>query len=122
MNIKQQSGQQGERVAVDYLLSQGYKILERNYHSRFGEIDIIAEDKNILAFIEVKYYQENSLRNLYEAVDQDKQKKIIKTAEKYLFEKKIVDKFTRFDVVLIEFSRNDQINKIDLIQDAFRPN
>lgn len=120
MTDQQDKGKTGEKLAVDYLQAQGYQILDTNYHARQGEIDIIAEEKGILVFVEVKYYQEKSLRSLYEAVDRDKQQKIIKTAERYLFREKIENKYTRFDVVLIEFSNTDQVNKIDLIRDAFR--
>jgi putative endonuclease len=118
----QDQGSQGENIAVDYLLSQGYKIQKRNYASRQGEIDIIAWDKEVLAFIEVKYYKINSLRDLHEAVDRRKQLKIIKTAEKYLYSKGLEDKVTRFDVVLVSCDDNNKVCSIELFKDAFRYN
>jgi putative endonuclease len=121
MNLKQQIGEDGEQIAVEYLLSQGYKIIERNFHSRKGEIDIIAEDGEILCFIEVKYYRQGSLRDLHLAVDRTKQQKIVMTAQKYLFMKKIEDRYTRFDVVLISCTPDNKVNSLELYKDAFRP-
>jgi len=103
------------------LLSQGYKLLARNFHARNGEIDIIAEDKDILCFIEVKYYQENSLRDLHQAVDQKKQQKIIKAAQAFLFAKKIEKRYIRFDVVLISCDAKSKVKSLELHKDAFRP-
>lgn len=121
MDIKQQIGEEGEKIAADYLLSQGYKIIERNFHSRRGEIDIVAEDGEILCFIEVKYYRQGSLRDLHEAVDRNKQRKMVMTARKYLFLKKIENRYTRFDVVLISCSPDNKVNSLELYKNAFRP-
>lgn len=121
MNLKQQIGKTGENIAVEYLLSQGYKIIERNFHGRKGEIDIIAEDGDILCFVEVKYYRQGSLRDLHEAVDLNKQKKIVMTAQKYLFMKKIEDRYTRFDVVLISCTPDNKVSLLELYKNAFYP-
>jgi putative endonuclease len=113
-------GDKGEKIAKEYLLSQGYNIIETNYASRKGEIDIIAKDQAVLCFVEVKYYKQGSLRDLHEAVDLRKQKKIIKTAEKYLFQRKIENCYTRFDVLLLSFGNYNEVSSVELLQDAFR--
>ena len=86
MGKTQKIGQFGEDFAVKHLKKHGYKILERNYHSRFGEIDIIASNKEFIAFVEVKARAEDSLYAPREAVDYFKQQKCIKTAQIYLME------------------------------------
>ncbi|MDR1452715.1 MAG: YraN family protein [Candidatus Margulisbacteria bacterium] len=117
-------GAKGEKIAVDFLLSQGYQILAKNYACRGGEIDLVTAeklpDKNVLAFVEVKYYKENSLRDLRAAVDPAKQKRIIRTARHYLQANKLNDSYVRFDAVLISFSPNNAVQNIELIKDAFR--
>ncbi|GBR74621.1 hypothetical protein NO1_1765 [Candidatus Termititenax aidoneus] len=117
-------GAKGEKIAADFLLSQGYQIIARNYACRVGEIDIVAEeqlpDKKVLAFVEVKYYKENSLRDLRTAVDPVKQKKIIRAARRYLQANKLNDSYVRFDAVLISFSPSSAVQNIELIKDAFR--
>ncbi len=124
MPLARKIGEYGEKIAVDYLLSQNYKIIDRNFHRSKGgkgEIDIVAEDGEVLCFVEVKYYQKNSLRSLAFAVDPAKQVKIIKTAQYYVFAKKIEKRYIRFDVVLMEYAGENQVEKIDLIKDAYRP-
>ena len=94
----------GEDYTVKYLKKSGYKILERNYHSRFGEIDVIASKKGIIAFVEVKTRGENAIYAPREAVDYFKQQKCIKTAEYYLVNNPS-DLQPRFDVSEIILKR-----------------
>ncbi len=75
-------GQKGEKKAQDYLKKKGFKIITCNFHSRFGEIDIIASDDKVLHFIEVKSSQN------YDPIDRitpQKYKKLLKTIEFYLY-------------------------------------
>jgi len=81
---KAQKGKAGEDFACRVLAEKGYRIVERNHHSRYGEIDIIAENDNALAFVEVKARKKNSKTMPREAVDIRKQRKIILTAMLYL--------------------------------------
>ena len=117
-------GAKGEKIAADFLLSQGYQIITRNYTCRSGEIDLVTAeklpDKKVLAFVEVKYYKENSLRPLRAAVNPAKQKRIIRAARHYLQAGKLNDSYVRFDAVLISFSPNNAVQNIELIKDAFR--
>jgi len=102
----------GERQAERYLKKLGYKIVDRNFSSRFGEIDLIAYDKNCVVFVEVKKRNKDSIAGGAEFVDKPKQSRIIKTAELYI-QKNELDCDMRFDVIEI----ND--NKINHIKNAF---
>ena len=87
--------------------------MERNYRCFLGEIDIIAKDKNILCFVEVKTRKTKEYGLPEEAIDGHKQKKLAKVALAYLKEKKIYKQDLRFDVVSV------YSNHIELIKDAF---
>lgn len=98
------SGSLREDQACSYLVSQGYRILERNYHAgRFGEIDIIASDpEGMLVIIECKYRSDHSCGDPLEAVDIKKQKKICRTTLSY-YMKMGYDEYhpCRFDVIAV---------------------
>ena len=106
-------GRRGERVAVKFLTKEGYKILEKNFKTHIGEIDIIAEDEQTLCFIEVKTRSSDNFGAPSEAVTLKKQEKYYKVASEYLVRKGRMDSVCRFDVVEIEDG------KINLIKDAF---
>ena len=112
MNI----GKKGEEIAKNYLLSKKFSIIKQNYHSRYGEIDIICEDKNYIVFVEVKSKFYLSYSNLSGRVNFIKQKKILKTVEIYLSEN-ISDKQPRIDVIEVIIFENK--NKINHIENAF---
>lgn len=95
-------GAQGEKIAEKYLMSAGYKILTTNYHSYYGEVDLICSKDETIVFVEVKNYKRDSLTTPYQAVSFSKQQKIIKTAKKYLMENKLDDVAVQFDVLIIE--------------------
>ncbi|MFH1503992.1 MAG: YraN family protein [Candidatus Omnitrophota bacterium] len=104
-----------EGEAVKFLKSKGYKILKRNFRSWFGEIDIIARDKQFTSFVEVKmrYYKAEYLPR--EAVDKKKRDKIRKTA--LFYSAKNPKGFFRFDV--LEIIQKKDILYYNLIKDAF---
>ena len=110
-------GKEGELFAVKYLKKQGYRIKEQNYKTPVGEIDIIALDRKILAFIEVKTRQSICYGSPFEAVNHRKQRKIHKTAQHYLGSKKIKNKALRFDVLSLYMDGDKW--QAQLIQDAF---
>jgi putative endonuclease len=116
-NQKQQHGEKGESIAVEQLKKNGYKILERNYRTRIGEIDIIAKDGDVIVFIEVKARQTDTYGNPKYAVTWTKQKKIARTAQLYLKSTNQLDKRARFDVVAIHRKEGRQF--IEIIQNAF---
>ena len=110
-------GNKGEELAADLLKDSGYKILYRNYKTKLGEIDIIAEDKERICFIEVKTRSSDRFGCGSEAVLKTKQRQIAKTALSFLKEKKLLDRKARFDVVSLDCSSSEP--KLDLIKDAF---
>ncbi len=106
---KAQKGRAGEDFACNVLSKKGYRILARNYHSRYGEIDIIAENDSRLAFVEVKARNKKSTSMPRDAVDIRKQKKIIFTAMLYLQENR-AQKPPQFDVFEVWHSESGIIN------------
>ena len=104
MNRKDK-GQKGEIQAVSYLIKNNIKILERNYNSKFGEIDIIGLKKKIkkLVFYEVKYRENDYYGNVGYSIDNRKKQKMLKTAMYYLIQnQKYKDYDISFDAILIE--------------------
>ena len=99
-----EKGRRGEDLAVAFLLERGYRILQRNWRKKTGEIDIIADKAGILVFCEVKSRRGCSLGAGAEAVDARKQHRIIQTALLYLQYFRLVDRPCRFDVIEIDFS------------------
>lgn len=95
-------GKHGENEAVKFLKQKGYRILERNYRlGKLGEIDIIAEDKAAICFIEVKARRGYSYGQPHEAVNKNKQFKLSYLALSYLKSKKLMQKRARFDIISI---------------------
>lgn len=119
MDRKMLLGSLGENYVCNYLQSHNFDILQRNYHSRYGEIDIIASDGKYLTFTEVKTRSENPMYSPCEAVTKSKQNKIIKTALLYMMNNKH-DLQPRFDVaeVIIKKSTNEIIG-FNYIKNAF---
>lgn len=116
---QQRLGRVGEQAAIQYLQAQGYRILEQNYRCRFGEIDLIAQDGPVLAFIEVKTRQSRTFGPPAAAVTLRKQHHIIKAAQVYLARRGNEQVVCRFDVVTIELDL--QQPRIEIIKNAFQP-
>lgn len=113
---KQMIGAKAEKIAERYLLNQGLKRQTQNFHCRFGEIDLIMQEKNTLVFIEVRCRKENAQVSASESISLAKIKKIRKTAEHYLLGFDIVPE-CRFDVVAITYCAKEY--RIDWIKNAF---
>lgn len=113
-----QAGTRWEKTAESFLCDQGLTLLQRNFSSRFGEIDLIMEDDQIVVFIEVKYRKSNQHGDGADAVTFHKQGKISRTAGWYLaMNPSRAEQFCRFDVISINPKENDQ--GINWIQNAF---
>ncbi len=112
-------GNLGEDMAASYLAEAGYRIIDRNFHSHQGEIDIVAEDGDVLVFIEVKNYSFRSFGPPCSAIRKSKKENIIQTARYYLHRNRITDRSCRFDVLTIYWDSLRE-RKVDLIKDAFR--
>lgn len=100
--VRKELGREGEQSALEYLEGKGYKILERNYRTPFGEIDIVAEEKDVIVFVEVKRRSTPLFGSPFEAVDRVKRKRIWQSALFYLKERKQTGRRVRFDVVGID--------------------
>jgi len=115
-------GNKGEEYAVDYLKKQKYKIIDKNYRCRYGEIDIIAFDKDCVCFIEVKSRTSSKYGRPSNAVNFVKRNHIINCAKVYISSKHLGNYKARFDVVEI-FIRNDdnkiEMENINIIKNAF---
>lgn len=110
-------GKKYEEMACRYLKEKGYKILDRNYTTKFGEIDIVASEKSgTVVFIEVKARKSSSYKP-YEAVSKFKQDRIIKSSVIYIKSKNIKNRDLRYDVISISGS-DDEFN-IEHIKNAF---
>jgi putative endonuclease len=113
-------GKQGEEIARHYLQTIGYRILEQNYQCPLGEIDLIAEDGETIAFIEVKTRTSHRYGLPQLAVGWKKQMKLKQLAWYYLVHQQRMKSPCRFDVIAITFSRGEGTPTIELIQNAFQ--
>ncbi len=108
-------GKQGEEIAVNYLIKDGFEILDRNFTIKSAEIDIIAYKDSILSFIEVKSRTGTDFGYAYEAVDIKKQNKIRMAAEVYINQTDLNYKEISFDIIEIYFGAKN----INHIKDCF---
>lgn len=112
MYQNQETGKQGEDIATNYLIKQGYYILQRNFSCKLGEIDIVAIDtiaKNELVFIEVKTRKQTFYGEPAEAVDNRKIKHIYKVAEFFLMIHNLENTCIRFDIIEIIEKRTQKL-------------
>ncbi|HEX8030942.1 MAG TPA: YraN family protein [Vicinamibacterales bacterium] len=118
-HARQQLGTAGETLACAELERLGYRIIARNYRTRFGEIDIVADHDGTVVFVEVKTKTDDSFGDPVEEVTPQKQRQIISMGEQYATFCCAPHAACRFDVVTVDLS--GQPPKVTLYQDAFRP-
>jgi len=111
-------GKAGETLAAEYLRQSGYTVLERNYRSRSGEIDIIAKQGKTLVFAEVKTRKSASFGSPAAAVTVKKQAQISRVAQEYLARENLFDRPARFDVIAV-FAPDGKKPQIEVITNAF---
>lgn len=111
-----QVGLKGEELVAQYLERQGYKVIARNYIHKTGELDLVAAQDDLIAFVEVKA-RTNSFFDLTEVISVVKQNRIISCARHFIMQQRLYDKTYRFDVALIE---HIELETIQYIPDAFR--
>ncbi len=109
---KLEAGRLGEDFACEMLRKMGFEIIRRNYHTRRGEVDIIAENDEFILFVEVKLRKVDSLVSGEEAVNASKRRKIYLAATDYLM-KNPVDRQPRFDVVSLVADVRGEVNIIN---------
>jgi len=118
MNGNKRKGLQYETLARAHLQKQGLKFLQGNYHSRFGEIDLIMLDGSTVCFIEVKFRKRLDFGGAANTIPISKQQKIIKTAQIYMSEnKKLAKRAMRFDALIMQ--QDDQDLNINWIRSAY---
>ena len=120
---KKELGAKGEEIAVRYLKSRGYRILERNYRIKLGEIDIIAEQGTDLVFIEVKTRSDILFGSPFDSVTVPKQKQLAKVALEYISRQNFYNRPARFDVIGVRLRGLGDAQfhdaRVELIQNAF---
>ena len=116
-DTRQVRGRHGEKAAEEFLCAQGYTILVRNYRVSFGEIDIIAMDRQTLVFVEVRTHSGDIFGDPLESVNLRKQRQIAKAALHYLSRNGSLEREARFDVVGICWE--DGQARISHVKNAF---
>ena len=116
-NKQQKFGLKGEALAARYLKKNGYKILEQNYRTKLGEIDIIATENKTIVFVEVKSRKSIRYGSPKWAVTPQKQRKISMVALHYLKITRQSDAKARFDVVALTSNRDEP--QIEIVKNAF---
>jgi len=111
-------GDLGEKMAVEYLKKRGYRILETNFRCREGEIDIIAQDKDYLVFVEVRTRRGSNFGTPEESITTTKKEKLTSVAFAYLQTHRNSPHLWRFDMVAVELTKDGQISRIELIENA----
>lgn len=116
-----ETGVLGEDLALGYLVGKGYEVVERNYRTRLGEIDLILRGENVLVFVEVKTRRGRGFGDPLEAVTPGKRSRVRRMAEVYLAKQGpgFVEEFEeiRFDAVGVLVGRG--ANEISHVEDAF---
>jgi putative endonuclease len=118
-HARQRLGSEGESIACGELEKLGYRIIERNYRIRSGEIDIVAEDGGTIVFVEVKAKSSGDFGDPVEEVTPQKQRQIVSMGEFYATYCLPPDTPCRFDVVAVDFAASPPA--ITIYKDAFRP-
>lgn len=118
MGYTQASGKRAEDQACGYLQQRGMHLLERNFTTRYGEIDLVMQDQETTVFVEVRFRRYAGQVDPLSSIDQHKQRKLTRTAQCYLQQKKLHALApTRFDVVAVT-GQNAQY-QIEWIKNAF---
>ena len=108
------AGLEGENRACQYLIDKGYKILERNWRTQRGEIDIIAYKNHTIVFVEVKTLPNGTLDMIQKELNHQKQQRILKTSKCYLLNhRQYNDSYVRFDVIVIDMPGLEAVYHIE---------
>jgi putative endonuclease len=116
INSKQDVGKKGEDIAVSFLKDKGYKIIDRNFRIRGGEVDIVAIDQNVLVFIEVKTCKSSQSGTPFEAISSWKLHALIKTAQFYKYTHHGLPESMRIDAVSVVLAKDNTISSLELVK------
>ena len=119
---KRMTGDAGERIALVYLKKLGYRILESNFRTPFGEIDIVARLGRVIVFVEVKSRITSSFGPPYLSVTKAKERHIIKNALFYLKRRRIPRADWRIDIVSVKLNYRGEPESVELIENAIEDN
>ena len=114
---RQTLGAEGERAAEKFLRRRRYTILERNYHCKAGEVDLIALHRGVVVFIEVKTRTQEEFGDPFEAVDKRKQRQVIRAARYFIAQHRLHEREARFDVVGV-WRENGRM-RCEVVENAF---
>lgn len=115
---RSETGQRGERLAQDYLKKSGYRIIETNYRSRYGEIDIISKYKNVLVFTEVRTKISLEYGTPEESMTETKSRRLRATAYHYRQTHVKLPEQWRIDFIAIEIDDRGKLKRLNLIESA----
>lgn len=115
---RQKLGQKSEDLAVQYLRRLSHKILDRNIHSHLGEVDIVSLDRKTVVFTEVRAKSHVQYGLPEETIDEQKQWRIKRTAETYLYRRNLLEREVRFDVITLLWTEKEY--SLNYYKDAFR--
>lgn len=118
MVSRKEVGERGEKIAADYLKKKGYRIRERNFRCREGEIDIVAEKGDTLVFVEVRTKSDLSFGTPEESVTESKKGKLVDLAHTYIGTHEALPPNWRIDVVAIELDKKGKLSRLRLIKNA----
>ncbi len=118
MDARGEFGKRGEELACGELRRRGYRILDRRFRTRCGEIDIVARDGNVLVFVEVKARSTGNFGNPFESVTRQKRHRLSRMAASYLLVKGIGEVACRFDVVAVTPAQSGRY-RVEVLQSAF---
>jgi putative endonuclease len=113
-------GSRAERLAAALLEARGYRIIERNWRRPEGELDLVADDRGVLVFVEVRSRTGDERGHPLETVNSRKRARIVRAARLYLEAVQPTAEAFRFDVVGVTFTAGDGEPAITLVEDAFR--
>lgn len=116
--FRQALGHWGENLAANYLIQKKYEIVERNVHTPYGELDLVARQGDITVFVEVKTRTSERFGYPEDAVTPTKQAHLIAAAQSYLLNHPGLDGDWRVDVIAIQRSRSGKLPKINHFENA----
>jgi putative endonuclease len=118
---RQRLGRLGEQLAAEHLIRRGFRILERNYRTRWGELDIVAFDGRTLAFCEVKARRAQADRTPFESVHPRKRRQIRRMAASWLSQRldRPTARVVRFDAIGVTFDRGGRVLSLEHLEGAF---
>ncbi len=120
MNLRTQNvGRRGERLAEEHLLAQGARLLERNYHVEYGEIDLLLEHDGDLVAVEVKTRDVGDLEAPEEAVSWRQLRRIVRALAAYALDNDRLEETWRIDVVLIVIEPDDSVLRLDHLRSVY---